>query len=40
MANDGENQTTTKPPPLPSPLRFSKFFQVKIASSFIISEQH
>ncbi|KAJ0021644.1 hypothetical protein Pint_32340 [Pistacia integerrima] len=30
MANNssnGDNQTTTKPPPLPSPLRFSKFFQ-------------
>lgn len=33
MANNtsnGEHQTTTKQPPLPSPLRFSKFFQVKI----------
>lgn len=40
MANssaNGENQTTTKPPPLPSPLRFSKFFQVtKVCIFYII----
>ncbi|XWS28860.1 hypothetical protein CRYUN_Cryun25bG0107800 [Craigia yunnanensis] len=26
-SSNGEQQTTSKPPPLPSPLRFSKFFQ-------------
>ncbi|KAK8478339.1 hypothetical protein V6N13_144560 [Hibiscus sabdariffa] len=33
MATDspnGEQQTTSKPPPLPSPLRFSKFFQANM----------
>ena len=28
MAANGNSQTTTKTPPLPSPLRFSKFYQV------------
>lgn len=35
--SNGEHQTTTKPPPLPSPLRFSKFFQVKYFSLFFFS---
>ncbi|KAE8666684.1 UDP-glucuronic acid decarboxylase 6 [Hibiscus syriacus] len=29
-SSNGERQTTTKPPPLPSPLRFSKFFQANM----------
>ena len=28
-SSNGEQQTTSKPPPLPSPLRFSKFFSVQ-----------
>jgi hypothetical protein len=34
--SNGEHQITTKPPPLPSPLRFSKFFQVKVFFFFLI----
>lgn len=29
-SSNGEHQTTTKPPPMPSPLRNSKFFQVRL----------
>ncbi|KAK8489248.1 hypothetical protein V6N13_009538 [Hibiscus sabdariffa] len=29
-SSNGEQQTTSKPPPLPSPLRFSKFFQANM----------
>lgn len=30
-SSNGDHQTPTKSPPLPSPLRFSKFFQVELS---------
>lgn len=35
---NGNHQTTTKPPPLPSPLRFSKFFQVRNIFIFLLAD--
>lgn len=40
MASNGEHRATTKPPPTPSPLRFSKFFQVKAVVSGFITAHH
>ncbi|XP_040963391.1 uncharacterized protein [Gossypium hirsutum] len=33
-SSNGEQQTPSKPPPLPSPLRFSKFFQLRLRFLF------
>lgn len=38
-SSNGE-QKATKPPPLPSPLRFSKFFQVNNHISFFVCRFH
>lgn len=39
-SSNGDHQTTTKSPPLPSPLRFSKFFQVLLLSSSVYLSTH